>query len=187
MMTIPHHHLLDRITTVSQGMRHFKMAYFIQTIFCGMESNVMGLKFPAVPIPTCHGSSRHLTNPPVMTLSSECVSAVDMIMKIHHWMLLNIISTEQPLQNTEAKMHRRGSIVSICGFMLSFTWVFVLIVQFSLWKEVKTVGDNTACSVEISTYTPSALSVINSNIPVPFSCVSHLKHITVTFLLLVDP
>ena len=49
------------------------------------------------------------------------------------------------------------------------------------------MGDNTVCSVEICTYTPIALRVINSNIRVPFSCVAHLKHITVTFLLLVDP
>ena len=47
-----------------------------QMIPCGMENNVMDLKFPAALSPTCHGSSRHLTNPPVMTLSSECVLAM---------------------------------------------------------------------------------------------------------------
>ena len=73
MKTLPCHHLQGRITTASHGiMSNIKMACFIHLIPCGMENNVMGLKFPAVPSPTCHGSSRHLTNPP-MTLSSKCV------------------------------------------------------------------------------------------------------------------
>ena len=60
--------ILDKITI----MRHILMESFIQIISFEMGSSVVSWKFSAAPVPTCHNSSRYSTNPPAMTLNSDC-------------------------------------------------------------------------------------------------------------------
>ena len=57
------------------------MVYFPILILCGMVSNVLVQRLPAVLTPTCRGSSRHSVRPPLRIFSLDCVTVVELLMR----------------------------------------------------------------------------------------------------------
>ena len=58
-----------RLVTMSLAILLFHSFHGQLMIHCGMDSSVLVWRFPAVLIPTCHGSARHSVRPPLRILN----------------------------------------------------------------------------------------------------------------------